>query len=63
MPKVTRIIFEFITTDPWDDHGVTDLQEEIEAIYSGNLNIASVNMIEAEEIDDPNEDFNDDDNE
>lgn len=53
--KVTRILFEIITTDEWNDHGVNQIQEEFEGIYAGNLNIASACLLSAETIDEPDQ--------
>jgi hypothetical protein len=49
-PKVTRLTFEIITTDVWNDHGVNAIQEEFEGIYAGNLNIDSACLTKVETI-------------
>jgi hypothetical protein len=50
LPKVTRLTFEIITTNVWDDHGVNAIQEEFEGIYGGNLNIDSACLTRVETI-------------
>jgi hypothetical protein len=61
--KVSKLTFEIITTDVWDDEGIQEIADEFAEIYGGNLNIDSAGLVSAEVIDEPEDDtgFDDDD--
>ena len=48
--KVSKLTFEIVTTDSWDDAGIQAIADEFARIYGGNLNIASACLVRAEEV-------------
>lgn len=47
---VSKLTFEIVTTDVWDDAGIQEIADEFAQMYSGNLNIASACLVSAETI-------------
>lgn len=51
--KVTRLLFEIIASDEWDEKGIVEMDEEFRAKFGSNLNITSACLLSYETIDDP----------
>jgi hypothetical protein len=50
---VSKLTFEIVTTDVWDEAGICEVAEEFSRMYSGNLNIDSACLVSAETILEP----------